>query len=402
MKNKNNTFAFRIELMPIEAVNLNPCNPRTIKDEAFKRLVKSLADCPALFDARPCICSDRTGELVILGGNMRLRAAQELKYKKVPVIVMSGLTPEQEREIAIKDNGDFGEWNFEALANNWSDLPLIDWGVDLPLDWLKGSEDPKDAEPQIDRAEELNKTWQVKTGDIWQIGEHRLLCGDSTKAEDVARVMDGKKAEILFADPPYGIAVVGKTGSIGGDSKNVKVNKYRPVIGDDKIFSPAHLFHLADSLIIWGANYFCINLPTVGQWIVWDKNRGDGTSFSECELAWTNGGGKVIKKYKCTWDGMRREGESGERYHPTQKPVKLYVDILGDYRGDSIIDPYMGSGTTMVAAENLKRICYGIEIDPNYCAVILQRMTDAFPGIEIKRIEESDSIAFHKSEIKQA
>ena len=177
---KNNPFAFRIELMPIEAVNLNPCNPRTIKDEAFKRLVKSLADCPALFDARPCICSDRTGELVILGGNMRLRAAQELKYKKVPVIVMSGLTSEQEREIAIKDNGDFGEWDFEALANSWSELPLVDWGVDLPEDWLKGLEEPKDAEPQIDRAAELNKVWKVATDDLWLIGDHRLLCGDST------------------------------------------------------------------------------------------------------------------------------------------------------------------------------------------------------------------------------
>ena len=122
--------------LPIGKLKPNPDNPRLIRDANFKRLVKSLKDCPQLFDARPCICSDRTGDLIVLGGNMRLMAAKELKYSEVPVIVMSGLTPEQEREIVIKDNGEnFGEWDFDLLAN-WSDEPLKDWGVDLPEDWL--------------------------------------------------------------------------------------------------------------------------------------------------------------------------------------------------------------------------------------------------------------------------
>ena len=122
--------------LPIGKLKPNPDNPRLIRDANFKRLVKSLKDCPQLFDARPCICSDRTGDLIVLGGNMRLMAAKELKYSEVPVIVMSGLTPEQEREIVVKDNGEnFGEWDFDLLAN-WSDEPLKDWGVDLPEDWL--------------------------------------------------------------------------------------------------------------------------------------------------------------------------------------------------------------------------------------------------------------------------
>lgn len=142
--------------LPIGKLKPNPDNPRLIRDANFKRLVKSLKDCPQLFDARPCICSDRTGDLIVLGGNMRLMAAKELKYSEVPVIVMSGLTPDQEREIVIKDNGEnFGEWDFDLLAN-WSDEPLKDWGVDLPEDWLKGDEEIEQQGLNKDNMELLN------------------------------------------------------------------------------------------------------------------------------------------------------------------------------------------------------------------------------------------------------
>ena len=128
---------FKIEYLTPDKLKVNPSNPRLIKDTAFKSLVTSLEECPTLFDARPCICSNRTGELVILAGNMRYLAAKELKYKKVPVIVMHGLTEAQEKEILIKDNGTtWGEWNFDLLANEFCDFPLKDWGVDLPGDWL--------------------------------------------------------------------------------------------------------------------------------------------------------------------------------------------------------------------------------------------------------------------------
>lgn len=127
---------YKIQYLPISHLILNKDNPRLIRDANFKRLIKSLRDCPELFEARPCICSNRTGKNVIIGGNMRYLAAKELKYKEVPVIIMAGLTPDQEREIAIKDNGEtFGEWDFDLLSG-WDDLPLADWGVDLPEDWL--------------------------------------------------------------------------------------------------------------------------------------------------------------------------------------------------------------------------------------------------------------------------
>ena len=130
-------MSYDIKYLPINQLKINPDNPRIIKNAAFKRLVKSLSDMPSLLDARPCICSDRTGELIILGGNMRYLAAKELEYKEVPVIVMSGLTIEQEREIIIKDNGTFGEWVIDELVNSWGDLPLMEWGVNIPDDWYE-------------------------------------------------------------------------------------------------------------------------------------------------------------------------------------------------------------------------------------------------------------------------
>lgn len=134
---------YKIQYLPVGQLILNPDNPRLIRDANFKRLVKSLKDCPSLFDARPCICSDRTGKNVIMGGNMRYLAAKELKYKEVPAIIMTGLTPDQEQEIAIKDNGEtFGEWNMDALSSSWADLPLVDWGINLPEGWLDGDTKP--------------------------------------------------------------------------------------------------------------------------------------------------------------------------------------------------------------------------------------------------------------------
>ena len=122
----------QIQYVLIETVRPNPDNPRLIKDAKFKNLVKSLKDTPELFELRPLICKGEIGDLIILGGNMRYRAAKELKYKEVPILLCPDLTEEKEKEIIIKDNGDFGEWDFDILANEWSDLPLQEWGVAVP------------------------------------------------------------------------------------------------------------------------------------------------------------------------------------------------------------------------------------------------------------------------------
>ena len=212
----------------------------------------------------------------------------------------------------------------------------------------------------------------TKPGDLWLLGDHRLLCGDSTKAEDVDRLMAGAKADLCFTDPPYGVSVVPSSGKIGG-GKLAKNRTYHPVHGDDVPFSADHLWSMASSFVIWGANYFPSGLPHRGQWVVWDKGRPEGTTFSDAELAWTDGDGVAVKMYRCVWNGMTRQGESGERYHPTQKPIKLTADVLGDFAGTLVVDPYLGSGTTLIAAEQLGRKCYGMEISPAYCDVIVKR-----------------------------
>lgn len=239
---------------------------------------------------------------------------------------------------------------------------------------------------------------------------HRLLCGDSMKVEDVARVMGGEKADILLTDPPYGINIVrgvgtaaiggakpfGRVRQPGGNPKGVVGGKgiveprlYHPVIGDDKPFDPAFLMDYAPILILFGANHYASRLPDAPCWLVWDKGVSPDSTFSACELAWVNIGNHV-KRYEHRWSGMVRAGsrhdELADRIHPTQKPVGLMVQILNDYAGNNVMDIFLGSGSTMVAVENLKRRCFGIEISPEYIACVLQRMTDAFPGIEIKKV----------------
>jgi len=260
-----------------------------------------------------------------------------------------------------------------------------------------------DAEPQIDRAEELNRKWQVKTGDLWRIGEHRLLCGDSTRREDVERAMGGEKARYGMFDPPYGINVVnGRAAAIGGTKGfgnigfdgAVKVNRYAPVIGDDKPLDPSALIVFVPDCVLWGANYYADKLPPKKGWIVWDKKGREDwrDNFSDCELAWTPFE-TVTRIYRHTWMGMVQEGKREARIHPTQKLAALYQRIMADLFTDDglIVDFYCGSGQTLVACQNLIRRCRAIEISPAYCAVILQRMADAFPGIEIERIEHGET-----------
>jgi DNA modification methylase len=379
---------YKIEYFSMGNVHLNEKNPRLIKDDAFKRLVKSLRESPELFRARPLLCSDRTGKLVILGGNMRYHAAKELKYTQVPVIIMTGLSEKQEKAITIRDNGTFGEWDFSLLASDWSDLPLEEWGIELPKDWLAEPgniiEDGFDAETE---AGKIDKP-ATKVGDIWQLGKHQIMCGDATKLSDVVRLMGSQQAGLLLTDPPYGVNIVGKIdkatgkGQIGSGGK-----KYSPIIGDETTDTAEKIYRLSQEIgtkkvILWGGNYFTDFLPPSPCWIVWDK-RADMSSnnFADCEIAWTSLMSPA-RIYRQIWNGYTREGkrdvEGLKRVHPTQKPVGLFAFCINNYSdvGEIILDFFLGSGPALIAAEQLGRICYGMEIDPIYCDVICRRWSD--------------------------
>lgn len=267
-------------------------------------------------------------------------------------------------------------------------------------------------DPPIDRAGALQEQWDTSIGQIWEITSrttpahvHRLLCGDSRDEDQREQLFRGVFPDVLLTDPPYGISVVKVAGATDGGSKPVTIGRvrsskpypfggvrnmtatdggrhlvdatlYRPVFGDDEPFDPEYLLSVAQEQILFGGNYFASRLPDSRCWIVWDKqNTGN---FADAELAWTSFD-KGVRLYSFLWNGLAREGsravEGVHRVHPTQKPVGLFAKIIEDFTepGATIADLYLGSGTTLVAAELSGRTCYASEIDPAYVAVCLER-----------------------------
>jgi hypothetical protein len=368
--------------VPISQVIPNPTNPRIIKDDKFKKLVKSIEEFPQMLELRPIVVDSN---MVVLGGNMRLKACLAAGLKEVPIIIADQLTDAQKGEFIIKDNVGFGEWDWDLLANEWDVGALTDWGLELPFDntpVLEAEEDDYEAPSEI-------KT-DIVLGDLIEIGNHRLLCGDSTDSDAVARLMDGQKADMVFTDPPYGIKVV-KSEMVGADFGVAKKGKYSEVIADDTTDTAREFYDTCVSLgmdryIIWGGNYFTDFLPFSDGWLIWNKRAGTDirNTFADGEMAWCSFH-TPIRIYDQLWNGMIRSGEKEKRVHPTQKPIKMLSEVIQDHvKGDLLFDGFLGSGSTMVAAHQLNRKCYGMELDPKYCQVIVDRMHKLDPSLEIK------------------
>jgi DNA modification methylase len=371
-----------MQRVPIGTIKNNPNNPRVIKDDKFKKLVQSIKDLPEMAEVRPIVVNT---DMVVLGGNMRLKAMREAGWKDVPIQVVDW-DEDKQRQFIIKDNVSGGEWDWEMLANEWDTEELQEWGLDLPdFDNAKELEAEED---DYEMPDELQT--DIVLGDIFEIGPHRLLCGDSTDSDAVAKLMDGQKADMVFTDPPYGITIVGGNGKVGGDNK-AKNGVYSEVIGDETTDTAREFYNTCISLgmenfIIWGGNYFTNFLPFSASWIIWDK-RGEMNSnnFADGEMAWCSFDTRV-RIYKQIWNGMIREGEKDKRVHPTQKPIKVLSNIINDQiKGNLIFDGFLGSGSTMVASHQLNRKCYGMELDPKYCQVIVNRMLKLDPTLEVKR-----------------
>ena len=337
------------------------------------------------------IVIDRNGVIVI--GHCRALAAQKLGMAEVPCICVDDLTPEQVNALRLVDNkSNESDWDFDLLADELPELDLsafdFDWG--LPEDQ---TEDViEDEAPEVDEdAEPI-----AKLGDIWQLGIHRLMCGDSTDKATVEMLMDGKKADLVFTDPPYGVDIV-KTDKVGGDkpfgsqkgkvgfgekgkNKILSCNSYIPIKGDETTDTARLNFEivkqLSENQIIFGGNYFTDFLPPKACWCIWDKeNTGN---FADVEMAWTSFD-KGAKLYRWLWNGLCRKGERSvegkSRVHPTQKPVGLIAEILKDFtkEDDIILDCFGGSGSTLIACEQIDRTCYMIEYEAHYVDVIIKR-----------------------------
>ena len=261
------------------------------------------------------------------------------------------------------------------LANEWDSVQLAEWGLDV---WE--NEDDKQPEAGLIEDDEIPEVKEsiVKRGDIWQLGEHRVMCGDSTSSDDVAKLMNGEKADMVFTDPPYGIDWnTDYTRFKGGIIPSE--NKYSKIQNDEKDFDPSFFFAMYDKCLFFGANCFSDKLPK-GNWIVWDKRfENDKAFLADAEVAWYNGSGAVYI-IKETHQGFVSSDK--KRFHPTQKPVRLIEQVFEKINAPSFLfDPYSGSGSTLIACEKTNRKCYGMELDEKYCDVIIERW-EQFTGLK--------------------
>jgi site-specific DNA-methyltransferase (adenine-specific) len=370
--------------MNINEIKPNPNNPRIIKDDKFKKLVKSIQDFPQMLELRPIVIDENN---IVLGGNMRLKACIEAGLKDVPVKQAKELTEEQKKEFIVKDNVGYGEWDWDDLANNWDEQLLTEWGLDIPNFDVNVLEAEEDDFAVPDGGSETD----IVLGDLFEIGEHRLLCGDSTDTNNLDKLLLGKKPELLLTDPPYGIDYGNQL--VKGDEFAEKTNKHgwrnfgNPEWDKLKPNSGVlqYLCQITENQIIWGGNYFTADLPPTMGWLIWDKGQR-GFSLADGEMAWTSFNNALrIKEY------ARAKANREEKNHPTQKPVEImswcfeYADRHSKIEVKLVLDAYLGSGTTMVTSHQLNRICYGIEFDPKYCQVIVERMKKLDPTLIIKK-----------------
>jgi len=380
-----------IQLKKISEIKANPNNPRVIKDDKFKKLVASIKEFPKMLELRPIVCN---ADGVVLGGNMRLKACKEVGLKEVPVIYAHELSDDQQREFIVKDNVGFGEWDWEMIANQWDAEELENWGLDIPDFAVKHLDAEEDDYEMPDEVQT-----DIVLGDLFEIGEHRLLCGDSTNSDQVGKLMNGQLADMCHTDPPYNIDYE------GGSKKREKIANDKlddfPKFLYDVYTTISTALKKGGAIYVWHApsetHNFIQQFIDAGflfkSYIIWNKNNSTfGRSdyhwkHEPCIYGWLEGASHNWhgdRKQTTVWD-IDRPSRSEE--HPTMKPIPLCSKPLenSSKQGDVVLDVFLGSGSTMVAAHQLKRKCYGMELDPKYCQVIIDRMLKLDPTLKIKR-----------------
>lgn len=409
----SSSSALTVEQVPLDQLRPDPANPRRISDEELDSLERSLRQFGFV---QPVLARREDG--TVIGGHQRLVAARRLGLKTVPVTYVD-ISVEQARLLSLALNRISGSWDEQLLARLMADLqasPEVDltlagFGEDEVRDLLRSLETREKGErPEsfdLDSAlEEATRAPRTKAGELWVLGEHRLLCGDATKPEDVERLLGGTRATMAFTDPPYNVSL----GDHGGQQRG---SRRRRIANDsmDPIAWETFVRAWARTLLssVDGAIYVCMSskeLPLVsrvlaeegGHWsdtIIWHKDR------------FVLGRADYQRAYEPIWFGWR-EGAShqwcGDRdqddvwqiarptdapLHPTMKPLPLMERAISNSStvADLILDPFLGSGSTVIACERTGRICAGMEIDPVYAEVALRRW-ERFSGREAERVDE--------------
>jgi DNA modification methylase len=420
------------QLIKISQVKNNPNNPRVIKDHDFYVLVNSIKTTPGFMEFRPVIIDYNN---MVLCGNQRLRACIYLGHKEIWTDLFTQekadeMNKEAQKEgrptktyleyckaITIVDNTHAGTWDWDILANEWEQTELEGWGLDgFPFEdeTLEAEEDNFEVPDEI-------KT-DIVLGDLFEIGEHSLLCGDSTDSDQVAKLMNGKKADMVFTSPPYNGNTVagfekdgGKTGLksqslyINNETDNKTAEEY--IQFNEDIFNTIKTIASDDLVILYNINYNRNspddyidvvnqgrNIFNLVETIIWEKSMaislaGDNlTRIIEFIFVFYNGNDKPKLNKTHTNECIKNLWSISNigANHETHKacfPIKLVEQGINVYAKENALlyEPFTGSGTTMVAAHQLNRKCYGMELDPKYCQVIIDRMKKLDPNLVIKR-----------------
>jgi len=386
-----------IKKVKVTEVISNPNNPRLIKDDKFKKLVKSIQDFPDMLNVRPIVVNK---DMVVLGGNMRLKAIKEAGIKEINVDIVDW-SEDKQKEFIVKDNVGYGEWDWDDLANNWDAEELTDWGLDIPNFDANVLEAEEDDFAVPDGGIETD----IVLGDLFEIGEHRLLCGDSTDSDQVAKLMNGQKADISFTSPPYnaGTNVRGKFYENDNDDKTN--DDYVKFLYDFTINTLNNSTYSFVNLQILESNKHALidyqyqlkdQLKDI---LIWNKKQypphiNKGTFGCKWEYVFAFCYESKSRSFPASWQGkfpnvIETENASGNDFaqiHKATFPIAFPSWILEkmDF-AQSVIDLFCGTGSTMVASHQLKRKCYGMELDPKYCQVIVDRMQKLDPTLEVKR-----------------
>ena len=377
---------WRKRQMEIIKLNINevipyPDNPRK-NDNAVDAVAESIKQCGY---CSPIVIDE---DNVILAGHTRLKALKKLKWKEVECVRKTGLTEEQKKKYRILDNktNELAEWDFDLLEQEIDGLDFD--GFDFGFDFNSGEDDAEIIEDEVPEVnEEIEPT--VKLGDIWQLGRHRLMCGDSTDAGTVALLMDGKRADLFLTDPPYNVAYEGKTkDALTIENDKMESDKFREFL-TSAFTAAVSVLKEGGGFYIWFASREHCNFETalndsgleVRQELIWKKNsmvlgRQDYQWKHEpCLYGWKDGASHNWYSDRCQTTILEFDKPTRSADHPTMKPVELFAYQIKNStkKGETVLDLFGGSGTTIIACEQTGRTAYCMELDERYCDVIIKR-----------------------------
>lgn len=391
-----------ITMLPMSAIEINngqlkglPKNPRLVKNAKYNKLKESITNYPEMLAWRSLLVYPLdNGKYIIVGGNMRYRAMKELGHNEAPVFIIPKETPiEKIKAYTILDNNGFGEWDWDLLANEWDADMLDDWGLDIPTVEEKKKEAKDDGFSEDDGIERL-----VQPGDVWQLGRHRLICGDSTKAETYQRLMNGDVADLTFTSPPYNAATTAT------EAKSKKKSKY---LNDDDNRADDEYTDLLCQFTkqcLTHSQYVFVNIQSLSNnklslidylycmkkyyadTIIWDKQHAQpamaknvlNSQFEYIHI-FSNKANRAIgvKEFRCTIPNVlnlpaQHKNEYSEIHNATF-PVELVEFAVDNFCNNSILEPFGGTGTTPIVCEQLGKTCFTIELQPHYCDLIIAR-----------------------------